>query len=52
MKKKKIRIDVLCTTLDSIVVKTPFLEVPIEMNYSFFRKRVDAGYFVLQEGEK
>lgn len=45
MKNKKINIEILDANEDKLVVKLPFLEVPITMNYQFFKQRVVDGYF-------
>lgn len=48
MKKlKAIEVSILEMTKDRLTVKLPFSKVPIQMNLSFFKKRLKAGYFKL-----
>ena len=42
-----IEIQILEETSEFVKVKLPFLEVPVEMNQSFLKKRLDSGYFQL-----
>lgn len=44
---RPIQVEVLEESKDGLKVKLPFLEVPVEMNWAFFNKRLDAGYFKL-----
>ena len=47
MKKKSIKVQVLESTPDFIKVQLPFLQIPVKMNYDFFRSRIQDGYFKL-----
>lgn len=44
---RPIQVEILEESKDGLKVKLPFLEVPVEMNWAFFNKRLDAGYFKL-----
>lgn len=44
---KPIQVEILEESKDGLKVKLPFFEVPVEMNWAFFNKRLDAGYFKL-----
>ena len=46
-----IEIQILEETPEFVKVKLPFLDVPVEMNQSFLKKRLDSGYFKLQKNE-
>ena len=52
MHQKSIDIQVIKTTPEMVTVKLPFIEVPVGMNYDFFKKRLESGYFnVLDSSE-
>jgi len=44
---KPIQVEIVEENQDGIIVRLPFLDIPIEMNWAFFKKRVEAGYFQL-----
>ncbi|MEM1118986.1 MAG: hypothetical protein AAGJ18_00970 [Bacteroidota bacterium] len=44
-----IPVKILATQDNNLAVKLPFLDIPVTMNYDFFSKRVDAGYFQITE---
>ena len=48
MTRKSIMVEVLESNADAVKVKLPFLSVPVEMNYAFFQRRIQSGYFKLQ----
>ena len=48
MVNKPIQVEIVEENQNGIIVRLPFLEVPIEMNWAFFNKRVEAGYFQLK----
>lgn len=45
---KPIQVEIVEENQDGIIVRLPFLDIPIEMNWAFFNKRVEAGYFQLR----
>ena len=45
MKISSIEVEILETTPDFVKVKLPFLDIPVQMNHSFFQKRMEVGYF-------
>ena len=47
MKKKSVYVRILEATEKTIKVMLPFIDIPIEMNRTFFNKRVESGYFKL-----
>lgn len=46
--KKKINVKILNTNEDTLLIKVPFLEVPLRVGYGFFNQRVAEGYFQLK----
>lgn len=48
---EQIEIKILEETPESVKVKLPFLDVPVEMNQSFLKKRLESGYFKLPPDE-
>lgn len=52
MVNKPIQVEIVEENQDAIIVRLPFLEVPIEMNWAFFNKRVEAGYFQLHQQDR
>ncbi|MEM6316625.1 MAG: hypothetical protein AAF960_03090 [Bacteroidota bacterium] len=44
-----IPVKIVATQDSNLAVKLPFLDVPVTMNYDFFSKRVEAGYFKIAE---
>ena len=52
MDQKAYIIQVLDSSPDLVKVKFPFLDIPVEMNYKFFKTNLEKGYFkIVQEGE-
>lgn len=52
MDQKAYTIQVLDSSPDLVKVKFPFLDIPVEMNYNFFKTNLEKGYFKIeQEGE-
>lgn len=49
---RPIQVEILEESKDGLKVKLPFLEVPIEMNWAFFNKRLDVGYFKVSAESK
>lgn len=49
---KPIQVEIVEEKQDGIIVRLPFLEIPIEMNWAFFYKRVEAGYFTFRQAEQ
>lgn len=49
---KPIQVEIVEENQDGIIVRLPFLEVPIEMNWAFFYKRVEVGYFTFKQAEQ
>ena len=45
MSTKPIDVKIIDSSPDSVTVKLPFLEVPIQMNHELFNKRMKSGYF-------
>lgn len=45
MNLQPINIEILEKTPEFVAVKLPFLDVPVQMNYHFFNKRLESGYF-------
>lgn len=52
MVNKPIQVEIVEEKQDAIIVRLPFLEVPIEMNWAFFNKRVEVGYFQLRSQDR
>lgn len=46
-RQKKVPIEILEHSKETIKVKLPFLDVPVEMNQNFFKSRLEQGYFVI-----
>ncbi len=44
---KPIEVEIVEENQDGIIVRLPFLDIPIEMDWAFFKKRVEVGYFQL-----
>lgn len=51
MQQKKVPVKVLEVQPEGVKVELPFLEIPVTMDYRFFKKRMDAGYFQLLNTE-
>ena len=49
MKTSPVRVEILEHSPNSVKLKTPFVPVPIEMNYDFFFKRLQQGYFLVDD---
>jgi len=49
MKRTEVPIKILNIKENNLDIKLPFLEIPITTNYDFFKKRVAAGYFKIEE---
>lgn len=52
MVNKPIQVEIVEENQNGVIVRLPFLEVPIEMNWAFFTKRVEAGYFQLRPQDR
>lgn len=48
MKAQSVNIQILDQTGDFVSVKLPFLDVPVKMNNEFLEKRIQNGYFKVQ----
>ena len=48
MKKEPVQIEIVEKNSDFLKVKLPFLDIPVEMNWAFFNKRLEAGYFIIK----
>lgn len=51
MDQKVYLIQVLETSPDLVKVKFPFLDIPVEMNYRFFKTHLEKGYLKIQKEE-
>lgn len=49
---QSINVEILESTSDFVKIKLPFIEVPIQVNYQFFKPRVENGYFKIKHGVK
>jgi|GEM_PF-2312936 len=49
---KSIKVEILEVFPKFLNIKLPFLDVPVKMNYEFFLKRVEAGYFQILNQSK
>ena len=52
MEIKSIEVEILERHPDVVKVKLPFLDIPVEMNHEFLRKRVESGYFKVRESSR
>ena len=52
MESKSVGVKILESTSEFVKVELPFVNVPVRMNYEFFNKRLEDGYFhVLNSNE-
>ena len=51
-KTKPINIEVLEVKDDKLKVRTPFLDIPIEMSQEFFHKRLECSYFNIKSSPR
>ena len=47
MNQSAIPVEILKMTPNSIALKLPFVDIPVTMNYDFFTKRIENGYFLV-----
>ena len=47
MLSKSIEVYIVEMTTKFLLVKLPFLDVPVKMNYEFFDDRLKAGYYIV-----
>ena len=45
-----VQIEIIKSTEEGVTIRLPWLEVPVQMNRTFFDERVNAGYFQIKEG--
>ena len=49
MYTRPVIIEILELSSEYVIVKLPFLNVPVKMNHSFVESRLKAGYFVVKD---
>ncbi len=49
MEIQSVNVKILEATPDLVKVKLPFMDIPVQMSYNFFQKRLEKGYFKIQE---
>jgi hypothetical protein len=49
MKTSPVRVEILEQSPNSVKLKTPFIPIPIEMNHDFFNRRLQQGYFLVEQ---
>lgn len=49
MQNETVEVKILEEKPDGVLVKLPFLDIPVEMNHYFLQKRLEMGYFKIQQ---
>jgi len=49
MPTKTIAVDIVSSNAMYVYIKMPFLDIPVEMTYEYFFKRIAEGYFQIRK---